>query len=71
MNIEGTTALITGCSRGIGRDLVLALVKSGAKKVYATARNISDIDAPREIAPWARGDTEAGRHGRRINSPGR
>ncbi len=44
MNIEGTTALVTGTSRGIGRELVHALVKRGAKKVYATARNLTDIE---------------------------
>ena len=44
MNIKGTTALVTGSSRGIGRELVEALAKSGVKKIYATARSISDIE---------------------------
>ena len=44
MNIEGTTALVTGTSRGIGRELVHALIKRGAKKVYATARSLTDIE---------------------------
>jgi len=44
MNIKGTTALVTGSSRGIGRELVRALAKGGAKKIYATARNVSDIE---------------------------
>jgi NAD(P)-dependent dehydrogenase (short-subunit alcohol dehydrogenase family) len=44
MNIKGTTALITGSSRGIGRELVRALAKGGVKKIYATARNVSDIE---------------------------
>jgi NAD(P)-dependent dehydrogenase (short-subunit alcohol dehydrogenase family) len=39
MNIKGTTALVTGSNRGIGRAYVEALVERGAAKVYATARN--------------------------------
>ena len=37
--IEGSVALVTGASRGIGRALAEALLARGAKKVYATARN--------------------------------
>jgi NAD(P)-dependent dehydrogenase (short-subunit alcohol dehydrogenase family) len=36
--IEGSVALVTGANRGIGRALTEALVKRGAKRVYATAR---------------------------------
>ncbi|WP_406323534.1 SDR family oxidoreductase [Streptomyces sp. NBC_01637] len=37
--IAGSTVLVTGGSRGIGRALVESLYDRGAKKVYATARN--------------------------------
>jgi NAD(P)-dependent dehydrogenase (short-subunit alcohol dehydrogenase family) len=36
--IAGTTALVTGANRGIGRALVEALLARGATKVYTTAR---------------------------------
>ncbi|MFI8186659.1 SDR family oxidoreductase [Actinacidiphila glaucinigra] len=37
--IAGSTVLVTGGSRGIGRALVESLYTRGAKKVYATARD--------------------------------
>jgi len=37
--IAGTTALVTGANRGIGRALTEALLTRGVRKVYATARN--------------------------------
>lgn len=43
MQIEGSVALVTGASRGIGREYVRALLDRGARKVYATARNPADI----------------------------
>ncbi len=43
MNIENTTALVTGGNRGIGAAFVLALLEAGAKKVYACCR---DPNAP-------------------------
>ena len=38
MNIKGSVALVTGANRGVGRELVSALVEAGAAKVYAAAR---------------------------------
>jgi NAD(P)-dependent dehydrogenase (short-subunit alcohol dehydrogenase family) len=38
IQIAGTTALVTGANRGIGRALVEALLERGAARVYATAR---------------------------------
>lgn len=46
MQIEGTTALVTGANRGLGRRFALALLDRGAAKVYAAARNPETIDLP-------------------------
>ena len=35
MEIKGTTALVTGANRGIGRAFTQALLSHGAGKVYA------------------------------------
>ncbi|MGA5200676.1 SDR family oxidoreductase [Streptomyces variegatus] len=45
-SIEGSVALVTGGSRGIGRALVQALYERGAKKVYATARDPKTVAHP-------------------------
>lgn len=44
MNIQNATALVTGANRGIGHALVKALLQAGAKKVYATARDVSNLE---------------------------
>ena len=44
MEINGTTALVTGANRGIGRAFVEALQAAGAKKIYAAARDIGSLD---------------------------
>lgn len=44
MDIAGSTALVTGANRGIGRRFVDQLLARGAKKVYATARRPELID---------------------------
>ncbi len=38
MNIEGSVALVTGANRGLGKAYVDALLKAGAKKIYAGGR---------------------------------
>lgn len=43
MQIAGSTALVTGANRGIGRSFVDELLAHGARKVYATARRPEDI----------------------------
>lgn len=51
--IKDAVIFITGASRknGIGRALVEEAVKRGAKKVYATARNKSQLDALVSLYP--------------------
>ncbi|NIF30750.1 SDR family oxidoreductase [Enterobacter sp. Cy-643] len=43
MNIQGKTVFVTGANRGIGADLVRALLKHGAGKVYAGARDLQTL----------------------------
>lgn len=45
MRISGSTALVTGANRGIGRHLAEELLKRGAK-VYATARRPESVGIP-------------------------
>jgi len=47
--VQNWTALVTGANRGIGRAIVDALLARGAKKVYATARNIETLTDPRVV----------------------
>ncbi|SEG87763.1 Short-chain dehydrogenase [Nonomuraea solani] len=46
MKISGSTALVTGANRGIGRHFAEQLLERGAKKVYATARDARRVDLP-------------------------
>ena len=43
MHVHGSTALVTGANRGIGKAFVESLLAAGAKKVYAGARNPADV----------------------------
>jgi NAD(P)-dependent dehydrogenase (short-subunit alcohol dehydrogenase family) len=43
MKIEDSVALVTGANRGIGLELVKALLARGAKKVYAAARDPKSV----------------------------
>lgn len=51
MNIQNTTALVTGANRGIGRAFVQALLDGGVKKVYATARDYNSLEAVTALDP--------------------
>lgn len=48
-SIEGSVALVTGGSRGIGAALVEELYKRGAAKVYATARDPRSVTHPEAV----------------------
>jgi NAD(P)-dependent dehydrogenase (short-subunit alcohol dehydrogenase family) len=43
MQIRGSVGFVTGSNRGIGRAIVEALIKRGAAKVYAAARNTAAL----------------------------
>jgi len=51
MMISGSTALVTGANRGLGKALVRALVEAGCAKVYAGARNVAGIAPDRVVQP--------------------
>ncbi len=46
MDIFGSTALVTGARRGLGRHFAQQLLDRGAVKVYATARRPEQVDLP-------------------------
>ncbi|MFC4031951.1 SDR family oxidoreductase [Streptomyces polygonati] len=45
MRVNGSIALVTGGNRGLGAQLVRALLEAGASKVYATARDPRTVKA--------------------------
>lgn len=50
MEIKGSTALVTGANRGIGRAFTQALLGHGAAKVYAAVRDPATVQDP-EVVP--------------------
>lgn len=51
MKIHGSTALVTGANRGLGRAFVGALREAGCAKIYAAARTIESMTGDAGIEP--------------------
>lgn len=50
VNIKGSTVVVTGGQRGLGKAIVDELLRQGAAKVYATARSPKVGQDPRVVA---------------------
>jgi NAD(P)-dependent dehydrogenase (short-subunit alcohol dehydrogenase family) len=50
VNIKGSTVVVTGGQRGLGKAVVDELLRRGAVKVYATARTPRRSDDPRVLS---------------------
>lgn len=50
VNIQGSTVVVTGGQRGLGKAIVAELLNRGAAKVYATARAPQPSDDPRVVS---------------------
>jgi len=61
--LEGKTALVTGAGRGIGRGIVIALARAGAKVV------VNDLGTGLDGAGQARGPADE-RRGGDVNAGG-
>ena len=60
MNVAGSTALVTGGNRGIGRRFVDHLLERGAKKVYVATRRPEGVDVQgAEVLPVDITDAES------------
>lgn len=64
MKLQDETALVSGANRGLGRALVEATLEAGARRIYACARNptqLADVVAmaPDRIVPIALDITDA------------
>ncbi len=51
MKISGSTALVTGANRGLGRAFVQALRDGGCAKIYAGARTIDSVARDAAVEP--------------------
>jgi NAD(P)-dependent dehydrogenase (short-subunit alcohol dehydrogenase family) len=51
MQLEHTVALVTGANRGLGREFVLDLIEHGTARVYATARDVANLEPLVAAAP--------------------
>jgi NAD(P)-dependent dehydrogenase (short-subunit alcohol dehydrogenase family) len=60
MNISGSTVLVTGANRGLGKALVEALREGGARCIYAAARKLDGMAADAIINPIALDITNSG-----------
>ena len=45
VSISGKVAFVSGANRGIGKAITVELLKSGANKVYAGARNVDSLQS--------------------------
>jgi NAD(P)-dependent dehydrogenase (short-subunit alcohol dehydrogenase family) len=50
VNVKGSTVVVTGGQRGLGKAIVEELLLRGAAKVYATARSPKPSDDPRVVS---------------------
>jgi short-subunit dehydrogenase len=51
MKMNQAVVLVTGANRGLGRALVAESLKAGARRVYAGARDVAQLNAVRALAP--------------------
>ena len=50
LELEGSVAIVTGASRGLGRAIALALAEQGSR-VLAVARSVAELQEVQDLAP--------------------